>query len=118
MILRHNFRHTKTFFQKTHSRGKLSKHYTSRVLYRPFYNPDPPIFGTKLLLCRRFLQHYYRDTFIESHRKPIEVLKMSDSGRLTSSIFIPRLFIQITPINHHFTNYNLHICKFFCTFAG
>ena len=28
------------------------------------------------------------------------------------------LFIQITPINHHFTNYNLHICKFFCTFAA
>ena len=73
MILRHNFRHTKTFFQKTHSRGKLSKHYTSRVLYRPFYNPDPPIFGTKLLLCRRFLQHYYRDTFIESHQKPRDV---------------------------------------------
>jgi len=28
------------------------------------------------------------------------------------------LFIQITPINHHFTNQNLHICDIFCTFAG
>ena len=33
--LRHNLRHTKTFFKKTHPRGKLSKHYTSRVLYIP-----------------------------------------------------------------------------------
>ena len=39
-------------------------------------------FGTKRLLRRRFLQHYYRDTFIESHRKPTEVLEMSYSGRL------------------------------------
>ena len=35
-ILRHNLRHTKTFFLKIHSRGKHSKHYTSRVIYIPF----------------------------------------------------------------------------------
>ena len=40
------------------------------------------IFGTKLAQCRRFLQHYYRDTFIESHRKPIEVPQISYRGRL------------------------------------
>ena len=33
--LRHNLRRAKTFFKKIHSRGKLSKHYTSRVLYIP-----------------------------------------------------------------------------------
>ena len=33
LILRHNFQHTKTFLKKIHSRGKHSKHYTSRVLY-------------------------------------------------------------------------------------
>ena len=41
-----------------------------------FY-PNSPIFGTKSLPRRRFLQHYYRDTFIESHRKPIEVPQIS-----------------------------------------
>jgi hypothetical protein len=56
------------------------------MMYIPFLSPRSPIFGTKLLPCRRFLQHYYRDTFIESHRKPIDVLEMSYSGRLISSM--------------------------------
>ena len=43
------------------------------------------IFGTKPLPLRRFLQHYYRDTFIESHRKPLEVPQISYSGRLICS---------------------------------
>ena len=59
--LRHNLRRAKTFFKKIHSRGKLSKHYTSRVLYIPFYHPKFPTFGTKHLPRRRFLQPYYRD---------------------------------------------------------
>ena len=74
---RHNLRHTKTFFKKIHSRGKLSKYYTSRMLYIPLYPTNSQIFGTKPLPCRRFLQHYYRDAFIESHRKPIEVPQIS-----------------------------------------
>ena len=88
---RHNLRHAKTFFKKILSRGKLSKYYTSRVLHIPFYPPNLQIFGTKPLPRRRFLQHYYRDTFIESHRKPMDVLEMSYSGRLTCSIFIPNM---------------------------
>ena len=47
------------------------------MLYMSLFYPNSPIFGTKLLPCRRFLQHYYRDTFIESHRKPIDVLEIS-----------------------------------------
>ena len=35
------------------------------------------IFGTKPLPRRRFLQHYYRGTFIESHQKPIEAPQIS-----------------------------------------
>ena len=31
-------------------------------------------FGAKLLPRRRFLQHYYRNMFIESHKKPTDVL--------------------------------------------
>ena len=42
--------------------------------------------GTKPLLHRSFLQHCYRETFIESHRKPTDVLEMSYSGRLISSM--------------------------------
>ena len=75
--LRHNLRHTKTFFKKIHSRGKHGKYFTSRVLYIPFYSLNSQIFGTKPLLRRRFLQHYYRDTFIESHRKPRDVPHIS-----------------------------------------
>ena len=84
--LRHNLRAKKTFFKKIHPRGKSCKYYTSRVLYIPFYPPKSPTFGTKPLPRRRFLQHYYRDTFIESHRKahrcPIDVPQMSYGGHL------------------------------------
>ena len=60
---RHNFRHAKTFFKKIHSRGKHSKHYTSRVLYIPFYSPNSPIFGAKLAQCRRYgITIIYRGT--------------------------------------------------------
>ena len=75
--LRHNLRHAKTFFKKIHSRGKPSKHYTSRVLQIPFSSPESPIFGTKSFPRRRFLQHYYRNTFIESHRKPTDLPQIS-----------------------------------------
>ena len=45
----------KNFFQKKiHSRGKPSKHYTSRVIYIPFYSQKSPIFGTKSPKCRRY----------------------------------------------------------------
>ena len=137
------------------------------MLYMSLSTHKSPTFGTKPLPCRRFLQHYYRDTFIESHRKSIEVLVLfyacADSSMwglfsLSRSAWSPRppslfeaksqlasphsecipshsfrspnlqhaysqkmkkwLFIQISPINHHFTNQNLHICDIFCTFAG
>ena len=111
----------KLFFLKIHSRGKLSKHYTSRVLYIPLSSPHSPIFGTKPVPCRRFLQHYYRDTFIESHRKPREVLEMSYCGRLICSMPLPckqkEVFTQILQIIHHFKYHSLHVCKFFCIFA-
>ena len=38
---------------------------------------DVQIFDTKSLLRRRFLQHYYRGTFIESHRKPRDLPQIS-----------------------------------------
>ena len=76
----------KLFSRKIHSRGKLSKYYTSRVLYIPLFSPKSPIFGTKTPNCRRFLQHYYRDTFIESHRKPRVLLEISYGGRLICSM--------------------------------
>ena len=83
-ILRHNFRHNlrakKLFSKKIHLRGITSKYCTSRVLYIPFYPPKSPTFGAKPLPRRRFLQHYYRDTFIESHRKPIDIPQISYGG--------------------------------------
>ena len=81
--------HENFFQKKIHPRGKYSKHYTSRVLQIPFSSPESPIFGTKPLPCRRFLQHYYRDTFIESHRKPTEVPEISYCGHLINkSLFL------------------------------
>ena len=74
---RHNLRAKKLFVKKIHPCGKSCKHYTFRVLYVPFYPPSSSIFGVKPLLRRRFLQHYYRDTFIESYKKPTDVLVMS-----------------------------------------
>ena len=46
--LRPIFGTQKLFSKKTHSLGKLSKYYTSRVLYIPFYPPFSQIFGTKV----------------------------------------------------------------------
>ena len=86
IIFRHNFRHTKTFFKKNTPMRNWLYYNHFRMLFLPHFSPISPIFGTKPLPCRRFLQHYYRDTFIESHRKPIEVLEMSYSGRLISSM--------------------------------
>ena len=81
-----------------------SKYYTSRVLYIPLYPTNSLIvlshqwvrtinrkrfFGTKPLLCRYFSQHYYRGTFIESHRKPTEVPQISYGGPETcKSLFL------------------------------
>ena len=57
-----SLRNTKTFFKKIHSRGKDSKYYTSRMFYIPLFSPKSSICGTKTPKCRRFLQHYYRNT--------------------------------------------------------
>ena len=45
-LIASDFSAHENFFYK-HSRGKLSKHYTSRVLYISFYTPISPISGTK-----------------------------------------------------------------------
>ena len=43
------------------------------------------------------MQHYYRDTFIEIHRKPIDVPEMlSYSGRLTYQRPMEEYFINLT----------------------
>ena len=62
------------FFQKNTTSEKRLIFNTSRLIYISKSPSISPIFGTKQLLCRRFLQHYYRDTFIESHRKPTDLL--------------------------------------------
>ena len=84
----------KLFSKKIHSRGKLSKYYTSRVLYIPLFSPKSPIFGTKTPKCRSFLQHYYRDTFIKSHRKPRDLPQISYGAPETCNSF---LSLIITP---------------------
>ena len=130
--LRHNLRHAKTFFKKIHSRGKPSKHYTSRVLQIPFSSPESQIFGTKSLLRRRFLQHYYRNTFIESHRKPIDLPWWSRNLLYACTLSfcvvkrcncfdILQKNTYKTSINSTFatkTVKNLHICNFCSTFAA
>ena len=79
----------KNFFIKNTTSGKQLIYNTSCLLCIPTYPLNPLIFGTKRLLCRRFLQHYYRDTFIESHRKPRDVPQISYSGRLIcKSLFL------------------------------
>ena len=45
----HNIQPQKTFFKKIHSRGNLSKHYTSRALYIPLHPLRLQIFSTKPL---------------------------------------------------------------------
>ena len=71
------------------SSGNSKKYFYQYLLY--FANPKTQIGGNFSQYCRYFLQHYYRDTFKESHRKPIEVPQISYSGRLTCStpILIP-----------------------------
>ena len=137
--LRHNLRHTKTFFKKILSRGKLSKYYTSRMLYIPLYPTNLQIFGTKSFPRRRFLQHYYRDTFIESHRKPKDVPEISYGGREIGRASNKRCTLPFCVVSrcHYFdilqkNTYktsinstsatkivkNLHICNFCSTFAA
>ena len=54
-----------------------------------FLQQSLQIFGIHPLPRRRFLQHYYRGTFIESHRKPIEVPQISYGGPETcKSLFL------------------------------
>ena len=57
----HNFRAKELFSKKTPKREAIDFHHFPLVLY---VHPKlkSPIFGTKHLLCRRFLQHYYRAT--------------------------------------------------------
>ena len=50
------------------SSGNSKKYFYQYLLY--FANPKTQISGYFIYYCRYFLQHYYRDTFIESHRKP------------------------------------------------
>ena len=125
------------FFQKNTTSGKRLTFNTSRLFYMSTLPLKSPIFlsrqwaqtinrkrffGTKPLPCRRFLQHYYRDTFIESHRKPIEVPQISYRGHLICSMPLPskqkEVFTQILQIIHHFKYHSLRVCKFFCIFAA
>ena len=46
----------------------------SKKLYLHTRANNNTTFGAKLLPRRRFLQHYYRNMFIESHKKPTDVL--------------------------------------------
>ena len=85
-LIASDFSARENFFLKKHQSGNRLTFNTSRLFYMFTSPPISPIFGIKHLLCRRFLQHYYRDIFIKSHRKPIEVLEMSYSGRLISSM--------------------------------
>ena len=89
-------------------------HFTLQILQPSAQNPFRAEDFCSIIIEAQMLKH-------KSHRKPIEVPQISYSGRLICSTPIPsyeeEYFTQITPINHHFTNYNLHICKFFCTFA-
>ena len=101
----------KLFFEKIHPCGNHNKHNTSRVLYIPLYPTNSQIFGTKPLPRRRFLQHYYRDTFIESHRKPpkahrspIDVLQWSPNLQHAYS----NALLCITK-THHIGKHILHL---------
>ena len=71
----------KLFSKKIPSRGKCSVYYASRVLYIALYPTNSEIFGTKHLLCRRFLQHYYR----ACHQSPPKA-QINDIDRLVCSM--------------------------------
>ena len=82
---RHNLRHTKKNNKKiTHAEGVCNQHLP--LALSTFLWQNSQVFGTKLAQCRRFLQHYYRDTFIESHRKPTELPQISYGVPETCSI--------------------------------
>ena len=55
--------------------GKCKKYFYQYSSH--FANPKTQISGNFIYHCRYFLQHYYRDTFIESHRKPIDLPQIS-----------------------------------------
>ena len=101
-----------------------------------------PIFGTKHLPRRRFLQHYYRDAFIESHQKPTDVPQISlfssmlalipQSGdfsgatlgvRSVALLQVPKLTENFTPdftkyrLSKNFLPFSLYICKKMTNFA-
>ena len=66
---RHNLRHAKTFFQKnTQAEGVCNQHLP--LALSTLSQQNSQTFGTKSLPRRRFVQHYYRDTFIESTESP------------------------------------------------
>ena len=71
------------------------------MLYMSLFYPNSPTFGTKSLSRRRFLQHYYRDTFIESHRKPTDLLQWSPNlqGILIKMQHKQHFFIQNLPMS-------------------
>ena len=80
-----------------------------------FLKHNSPIFGTKLPKCRRFLQHYYRGTFIESHRKPTDLPEISYRGPETCREFYTR-FSKIKFLTN-FLNISLRICRKMITFV-
>ena len=57
------------------SSGNSKKYFYQYLLY--FATPKTQISGYFIYYCRYFLQHYYRDTFIESHRNPTDILEIS-----------------------------------------
>ena len=71
------------------------------MLYMSLFYPNSPILGTKPLPRRRFLQHYYRDTFIKSHRKPTDLLQWSPNlqGILIKMQHKQHFFIQNLPMS-------------------
>ena len=55
--------------------GKCKKYFYQYSSH--FANPKTQLSGNFIYHCRYFLQHYYRDTFIESHRKPRDLPQIS-----------------------------------------
>ena len=112
------------------------------MLYIPNFFLNSPTFGIKHLPCRRFLQHYYRGTFIESHRKPTDVPEISlfssmlalipQSGdfsgatlgvRSIALLQVPKLTENFTPdftkcrLSRNFLPISLYMCKKMTNFA-
>ena len=70
--IRHNLRHEEKNNKKTTQAGGVGNQHLPLAL-STFLWQNSQIFGTNPLPCRRFVQYYYRDTFIKSHRKPIDL---------------------------------------------